>query len=328
MADNPRTLGLVLIVTHILVFVFGVAIVDYANSTDVSQKVEVSEANPQIKIDYMTLTEENEKLNDRITLLENQNNIYMGQITQLAKVLVEKDTEISNLKGEIWALKNDILMLNYRLEHQNKESSEIVNDNPPEATPSSVEANNTYTAFISYLPYSARGSLPYPTVYTIVTPNVVNFSSGLSIEEIVNKIRFNIMYINHITEGRPYLIQYADETLVRGKGDCTDKALLLFSCLLSMGYSANDMGIATISKCDGQELHDIVIIKNPGLDTTRFGKYHFDVDGETFYMVDPTNSLSTSVYDISPQYKDCLIVGNLYFQDTNKGKGWMPYRIE
>ncbi len=71
-----------------------------------------------------------------------------------------------------------------------------------------------------------------------------------------------------------------------------------------------------------------LIIKNPRLNIADFGKYHFDVDGESYYIIDPTNSLSTSVYDISPQYKDCLIVGNLYFQDTNKGKGWMPYKIQ
>lgn len=333
MGNNSRALGIILIITHLVALIAGVALVNYANSPSIAPKAQVSETNSQDKIDYMTMKEQYEKMNDRITLLENQNMDYIYQITSLGKIIVEKDTEISNLKSEIKSLKNDILMLNFRLESQNnKDSTETVENNStvtiPEPTPPISQVNEVYTPFMSYPPYGSRGTMPYPTAYATVTPNVTKFSSGLSIEEIVNKIRFNISYFDHKTEGYQYMIQYADETLVRGKGDCTDKALLLFSCLASKGYPVNDMGIAAVSKCDGQGLHDVLIIKNPSLNTDGFGKYHFDVDGETFYIIDPTNSLSISVYDVSPQYKDCLIVGNLYFADTNKGKGWMPYKIQ
>ncbi|HII94760.1 MAG TPA: hypothetical protein HA367_03355 [Candidatus Methanofastidiosum sp.] len=336
MSNNPKTLSVILIMTHLVAFIVGVALVNYANSPAIAPKAqvaEVSEANPQIAIDYNTMKEQYEKMNERITFLENQNMDYTWQITSLGTEILERDTEISNLKSEIKSLKNDIIMLNFILESQNnKTSNEIVQNNSiviaPEPTPPAVEADTVYTPYMSYPPYGSRGTMPYPTAYATVTPNVVKFSSGLSIEEIVNKIRFNISYLDHKTDGYPYMIQYADETLVRGKGDCTDKALLLFSCLVSKGYSVNDMGIAAISKCDGQALHDVIIIKNLAANKDNFGKYHFDVDGETFYILDPTNSLSTNAYEVSPQYKDCLIVGNLYFYDTNKGKGWMPYKIQ
>jgi hypothetical protein len=333
MANNSRSLGIILIVTHLVAFISGVALINYANSPTITPITQATESDSQTKIDYQVMKEQYEKMNDRITFLENQNMDYTLQITSLGTEILEKNTEISNLKNEIKTLKNDIIMLNFRLESQsNKTSTETVNDNSTatstESTPSTVEVDGAYTPFMSYPPYGSRGTLPYPAAYATVTPNIVKFSSGLSIEEIVNKIRFNIIYIDHKADGYPYMIQYADETLVRGKGDCSDKALLLFSCLLSKGYSANDMGIAAISQCDGKALHDVLIIKNPQLNIVDFGKYHFDVDGETYYIIDPTNSLSTSVYDISPQYKDCLIVGNLYFHDANKEKGWMPYKIQ
>jgi hypothetical protein len=222
----------------------------------------VAEADLESKIDYISMKEQYGDMNDRISYLENQNMDCTLQITSLGKEILERDTEISNLKSEIKTLQNDIIMLNFVLESQkNKASTETVPVNPttttPESTPLAVEVNSTYIPFMSYPPYGSRGTMPYPTVYTTVTPNIVRFSSGLSIEEIVNKIRFNISYIDHKTDGYPYMIQYADETLVRGKGDCSDKALLLFSCLLSKGYSANDMGIAAISQCDGKALHDV-----------------------------------------------------------------------
>ncbi len=333
MGNNFRALGIILIITHFVAFIAGVALINYENTPVATTNTPATETDSQANLDYLAMKEQYEKMNDRITLLENQNMDYIYQITSLGKIIVEKDTEISNLKSEIKSLKNDIIMLNFILESQNnKASTEIVQNNStvtiPEYTPPIAQVDEVYTPFMSYPPYGSRGTMPYPTAYAAVTPNVVKFSTGLSIEEVVNKIRFNISYLDHRTEGYQYMIQYADETLVRGKGDCSDKALLLFSCLASKGYSANDMGIAAISKCDGQMLHDVLIIKNPPLNTDGFGKCHFDVDGETFYIIDPTNSLSTSVYDVSPQYKDCLIVGNLYFADTNKGKGWMPYKIQ
>ena len=101
-------------------------------------------------------------------------------------------------------------MLNFRLESQNnKDSTETVENNStvtiPEPTPPISQVNEVYTPFMSYPPYGSRGNMPYPTAYATVTPNVTKFSSGLSIEEIVNKIRFNISYFDHKTEGYQYM---------------------------------------------------------------------------------------------------------------------------
>ena len=119
MGNNSRTLGIILIITHLVALIAGVALVNYANSPSIASKTLVSETDSQDKIDYMTMKEQYEKMNDRITLLENQNMDYIYQITSLGKIIVEKDTEISNLESEIKSLKNDILLLNFRFESQN-----------------------------------------------------------------------------------------------------------------------------------------------------------------------------------------------------------------
>lgn len=324
----------VLIITHGLAFFGGMYLNSIVNSgervvTYQEKLANATEQNIDYKVQILTSNTEIETLNQEINRLR----LYNSQMTENYNNLLD---ERNSLKLKLNTLQNDYDYLKLRYTSLESKCSSSYSTPSTQTQTQSEESNSIpeqtqtelYPPYMSYPPYGSRGTLPSPTTYTMVTPNVMKFSSGLSIEEIVTKIRFEIAYFDHINEGYPYLIQYADETLVRDKGDCTDKVLLLFSCLLANGYSASDMGTATISKCDGQGLHDILIMKNPPLNLASFGKYHFDIDGETFYIIDPTNSLSTSVYEVSPQYKDCLIVGNVYFQDANKGKGWMPYRIE
>lgn len=326
-----KTSLIVLLITHGLAFFAGMYLNSIVNSegrvaTYQERLANVTEQNIDYKVKILNRNTEIDNLNQEISRLR----LYNTQMTENYNNLLD---ERNSLKLKLITLQNDYDYLKIRytsLESKCNTSNATSTPQTQTELPSAgvEESSESYSPYMSYPPYGSRGTIPYPTVYVMVTPNVVKFSSGLTLEGIVNRIRFDISYIDHKSEGYQYLIQYADETIVRGKGDCTDKALLLFSCLLSTGYSANDIGIAAISKCDGQGLHDVLIIKNPPLDTANFGKYHLELDGETFYIIDPTNSLSTSVYEISPQYKDCFIVGNVYFQDPNKGKGWMPYRVE
>ncbi|HPC81371.1 MAG: hypothetical protein GX941_06120 [Candidatus Methanofastidiosa archaeon] len=321
-----------LLITHGLAFFFGMYLTSVVNSgerisTYQEKLSNATQQNIDCKVQVLNKNTEIEHLNQEISRLR----LYNNQMSENYNKLIEEDNK---LKLKLNSLQNDYnnLKMRYTVLENNcgvsKTPANTQTQSEVQIPAPVVPISEAYTPYMSYPPYGSRGTAPYPTVYATVTPNVVKFSSGLSIGEIVNKIRFDISYFDHNTEGYPYLIQYADETIVRGKGDCTDKALLLFSCLASNGYPVNDMGIATISKCDGQALHDVLMIKNPLVNTDNFGKYHFDFDGETFYILDPTNSLSTNAYEVSPQYKDCLIIGNLYFQNTNRGKGWMPYRIE
>jgi len=323
-----------LVFTHGLAFFGGMYINGIVNSGDriavyQEQLANVTNENANYKLIIINTNAENENLKlENATLRRNyeeatQNyNRLVGEDAQMRQKLISLQTDYDYLKMRYSILENSC---GY---DKSGTSTEVLTQGQEQVSVPVTTTPETYSPGMTYPPMSARGTTPYPTTYTTVTQNVIKFSKGLTVGEIVNNIRFKISYLDHYAEGYPYLIQYADETLVKGKGDCTDKALLLFSCLAANGYPVSDMGIAAISKCDGQMLHDVLIIKNPPINTDGFGKYHFNVDGETFYIIDPTNSLSTSVYEISPQYKDCLIVGNVYFQDPNKGKGWMPYKIQ
>ena len=92
-----------------------------------------------------------------------------------------------------------------------------------------------------------------------MTENIRQFANGKTISGLVNGIRA-IAYINHgENDGNNWIIQYADETLTKGKGDCTDKVLLLYACMLANGYDSDDMAVAVVTDCTGEYSHNVLL---------------------------------------------------------------------
>lgn len=184
-------------------------------------------------------------------------------------------------------------------------------------TPASTQT--TYTQG-TYRPYSMRPTTPFPSEFAQVTPNIQSFVNGKDFNGCVNGVRA-IQYILHgETEGNNFIIQYADETLTKGKGDCTDKALLLYACLTAMGYDKNELYIAGISTCDGKYDHNVVLMTDPPGDKANWGHYSFTLQGTTYYMIDPTNWAGTPMNSGMSYYDECYRVGNIYsIGSTNLG---------
>ena len=183
-----------LVITHGMAFFMGMYINSIVNSEGrvaiyQEKLANVTEQNIDYKVQVMGNDTEIENLKQEISRL----NLYKSQMTENYNKMLE---ERNSLKLKLITLQNDYDYLKIRytaLENKcgvTDSSSQSETETPVTTTTTAGE----YTPYMTYPPYGSRGTLPYPTTYTTVTPNVTKFSSGLSIEEVVNKIRFQISY--------------------------------------------------------------------------------------------------------------------------------------
>jgi predicted transglutaminase-like cysteine proteinase len=235
--------------------------------------------------------------NERLVNEQIENSI---KITQLKIQVESKDREIARLK----AVKS---VPSY------SESTDISPVTPVQTAQITTSAGTTYSPAFNYGTWSGRPTYPSIKYYAQVTSNVIKFNEGKSFEQLVNSIR-SLQYISHANDNGNYAIQYADETIVKGGGDCTDKVLLLYACLKAQGYDEDKMAVASISDCEGVYNHNVLVMEDPPFDTSSVDSQSvFVLGGRTWYVVDPTNWAGTPVWQMMDYYNDCYRVGNMHF---------------
>jgi len=242
--------------------------------------------------------------NDRLINEQIQNSIT---INYLKMELESKEREIARLKAV-----------------KSSSTNTYISSNTPAQT-AQIPAVTTSTAYMPAFNYEEWASRPtYPSVpaFTTVTSNVTSFANGKTFEQLVNSIRA-LEYLSHVNDNNNYAIQYADETIVKGGGDCTDKVLLLYACLKSQGYDDGEMGVASISSCDGSYNHNVLVMTEPPVDTSNVDShYRFELGGNTWYVIDPTDWQGRPVIGLMEYYNECYRVGNIHFYNTDTLGGW------
>lgn len=254
------------------------------NSRLESQFYELEKNYKNLASDWQALTSENAKLRQRITVLETNLDIMQRQKSSAQTTTIYSNTPAQNDEETF-----------------------------------SMEA---YEAQFSYPSYGSRPTYPSIEHFTQVTGNVMKFSEAKSFGQLVNDIRA-IPYRSHANDNNNYAIQYADETLSTNGGDCTDKALLLYTCMEYLGYSEDDMAVVSMSSCDGKYNHNVLALADPPFDTSNVDEHcTFTIGGRKWYIVDPTNMVGMPTCSVMSYYSDCYIVGNMHFYNTESIGGW------
>ncbi|OPZ47327.1 MAG: hypothetical protein BWY95_01540 [Bacteroidetes bacterium ADurb.BinA104] len=233
----------------------------------------------------------------------------------------ELRARILSLEWERDNLKRDLDFEKFKANTANQ-TSNISPVTPVQTEQITTPAGAVYTPSFNYGTWSGRTTYPSIKSFAGVTANVVAFSNGKTFEQLVNSIR-SLQYISHANDNGNYAIQYADETIVKGGGDCTDKVLLLYACLKAQGYDEDKMAVASISDCDGVYNHNVLAMEDPPFDTGGVDSQSvFVLGGRTWYVVDPTNWTGTPVWQMMDYYQDCYRVGNMHFYYTDTLGGW------
>jgi len=228
----------------------------------------------------------------------------------------ELRARILSLEWERDNLKRDLDFEKFKANTANQ-TSNISPVTPVQTEQITTPAGAVYTPSFNYGSWSGRPTYPSIQYYTTVTNNIMKFTEGKTFEQVVNGIR-SLKYISHANDNSNYAIQYADETLVKGGGDCTDKCLLLYACLKAQGYDEDKMAVASISDCEGVYNHNVLAMEDPPFDTSGVDSQSvFVLGGRTWYVVDPTNWAGTPVWQMMDYYKDCYRVGNMHFYWTD-----------
>ena len=245
--------------------------------------------------------------------------------TARADGLVSENSElrakILSLEWERDNLKRDLDFEKFKA-NTATQTSNISPVTPVQTEQITTPAGTTYTPAFNYGSWSGRPTYPSIQYYTTVTNNIMKFTEGKTFEQVVNGIR-SLKYISHANDNSNYAIQYADETLVKGGGDCTDKCLLLYACMKQMGYDEDEMAVVSMHSCDGGYDHNVLATTKPPFDATGVdAHYTFDIGGKKWYIIDPTNWAGTPLCSVMQYYESCYIVGNMHFYNTDTLGGW------
>jgi predicted transglutaminase-like cysteine proteinase len=317
------------------VFVFGV-IVGVLGGGTIGYMVGVS-SSPEVKDlrDYAyNVSEENIVLESLIASiisdrneLEMQNDILKAQYAEMYKSNEKLSKDWQDMRSENLAMSIQISNLKTQLDIEKMKVSSYQKTyssytNTPVQTAQITDSATLYYTTGTYPPYTSRPTYPSIDAFTYLTGNIMKFSEAKSFEKLVNDIRA-IPYRSHANDNNNYAIQYADETLTTNGGDCTDKALLLYACLKYKGYDEDEMGIASISDCEGKYNHNVMVMTEPPFDTSNVADNHkFDLGGKTWYVVDPTNTAGFPMDSMLAYYDSCYIIGNIHFHNTDTLGGW------
>jgi predicted transglutaminase-like cysteine proteinase len=277
----------------------------------------IQKSNEQYMIDIgMTKSE--------IESLKNYNANLKATNERLVNEQINNSVQINFMKSELASKDREIARLKELLNNRTYSASTTISSNTPvqtvQITPSTSTA--TYAPAFNYGSWVGRPTYPSIKYFATVTDNVIKFTEGKTFEQIVDDIR-ELRYISHVNDNSNYAIQYADETLVIGGGDCTDKVLLLYACMKAKGYSEDDMAVVSIHSCDGGYDHNVLAMTKPPFDATGVdAHYTFDIGGRKWYIIDPTNWAGTPMCSVMGYYEDCYIVGNMHFYNTDTLGGW------
>lgn len=296
---------------------FSYASVTNAQYEEYMQKT--SEKNTTLEALISGLSAEKNNLKNEVTNLTFQK----GQLEKLNKEVTDEN---AMLRQQVNALKieNNALQLKSTVVPYIPQSN--ISSNTPvqteQITTYEEMSGTLYTPAFNYGPWQGRPTYPSIQYYTTVTNNIVKFTEGKTFEQVVNGIR-KLKYTSHANDNSNYAIQHADETLVKGGGDCTDKVLLLYACMKQMGYDESKMCVASIHSCDGGYDHNVLATTKPPFDATGVDvHYTFDIGGKKWYIIDPTNWEGTPLCSVMQYYEDCYIVGNMHFATTESLGGW------
>ena len=290
-------------------FYIGFSFASVTNTQYEQYMQETGKKNTELQALLSGLSAEKNNLKDQVANLQFQK----AQLEELNKQVTEENVrlrqQVSTLKAEKAVLETRSTVIPYVPQPQ---YSAITPAQDAQITPSV----STYTAG-TYPAYSQRDDYPHPQHYAVVTENIRQFAKGKSLEQLVNGVR-EITYINHgEQDGNNWIIQYADETLVKGKGDCTDKVLLLYACMMANGYDVEDMAVAVVTDCGGGYSHNVLLYKENPLGAEEYGHYSFTLAGTKWYMLDPTNWSGTPLNSCLSYYDDCYTIGNIYKYGDN-----------
>lgn len=258
-----------------------------------------------------TLDLERNELSDQVDILEIQKAELEKSVRTLSDDNVRLRTELSAVRAEKYQLE----MYKTLYEAKSTAQSTAISTNTPAQNEQKTVSYATATKYepsFSYPPYHNRADTAFPYIYAGVTPNVEDFCRGKDFNGTVNAIRALTYILHGEVDGDNTIIQYADETLVRGKGDCTDKTLLLYACLRHMGYGEQNLFVASIHSCDGQYDHNVLLMTDPPLDKENYGHFSFTLKGVTYYIIDPTNWAGTPMNSGLSYYDDCYVIGNIH----------------
>lgn len=290
-------------------FYIGFSYASVTNSQYEQYMEETGKKNTELQALLSGLSAEKNNLKDQVTNLTFQKKQLEDLNRQVTEENVRLRQQVSTLKAEKIVLETRSTVVPYVPQPQ---YSAITPVQTAQITPSA----STYTAG-TYPPYSQRDDYPHPQHYAVVTENIRQFANGKTISGLVNAIRA-IAYINHgENDGNNWIIQYADETLTKGKGDCTDKVLLLYACMLANGYDSDDMAVAVVTDCTGGYSHNVLLTKDNPLGDADYGHYSFTLAGTKWYMLDPTNWEGTPLNSCLSYYDNCYIIGNIYEYGDN-----------
>lgn len=268
----------------------------------------IQKSNEQYMIDIgMTKSE--------IESLKNYNANLKATNERLVNEQINNSVQINFMKSELASKDREIARLKEMLNNRTYSASTTISSNTPvqtvQITPSTSTA--TYAPAFNYGSWVGRPTYPSIKYFATVTDNVIKFTEGKTFEQIVDDIR-ELRYISHVNDNSNYAIQYADETLVKGQGDCTDKVLLLYACMKSQGYDEDEMGVASISACDGSLNHNVLVMTAPPVSTSNVDDhYRFELGGKTWYVIDPTDWQGRPAIGLMSYYDGCYTVGNIHF---------------
>ncbi len=317
--DIIKAIGIGIIIYSILLLAFGFYAGWYVSGYNArayeQYAIDAQEENNDLEILLSSLDGEKARLNDQIDLLTVQKRELENNIRTLSDDNTRLRIELNTIRTE----KQNLEVYKTLYNAKSASTSTPISSNTPVQTPQKTVSYSTatkYTPAMNYPQYTSRTDTPFPSIYAVITPNIEGFVQGKDFNGTVNAIR-SLEYILHgNVDGDNTIIQYADETLVRGKGDCTDKSLLLYACLRAMGYGEKNLFIASMNTCDGRYDHSVVLMTNPPGDRKNWGHFSFTLNGTPYYIIDPTNWAGTPMNSGLSYYEECYTIGNIYSYGT------------
>ena len=316
-------IGILLWTLVVAVFAFGLGYQMSGRVISVTEEYAsgVSSENSDLQAQILTITGQYDQMKLDLGYYKKLSQDTTARADGLVSENSELRAKILSLEWERDNLKRDLDFEKFKA-NTATQTSNISPVTPVQTEQITTPAGTAYTPSFNYGSWSGRPTYPSIKYFATVTDNIMKFTEGKTFEQVVNGIR-SLKYISHANDNSNYAIQYADETLVKGGGDCTDKCLLLYACMKQMGYDEDEMAVVSMHSCDGGYDHNVLATTKPPFDATGVdAHYTFDIGGKKWYIIDPTNWAGTPMCSVMGYYESCYIVGNMHFYNTDTLGGW------